>query len=253
MPFRVKFEAMRFASIFILSILCSCSLKNEQHAQSLPQTISTPEIQKAISPDLKCQNVVDILGFADVIFDEATVLSFYATPDSLQQPAQTLRFFQDSTINSFSFRAEGKKSYPLLRPEAHKLDYDIFELAVINKRDGWLKDWLEVIVDDQTNETLWVQTGLTVRFKDWLESFKKSFSIERTNKEINSIRKEPSETAKQVEFNEKDRFKVEKMQDDWILVTQQDEPNKKSNHPISGWIKWRDENGCLLVYSYPFA
>jgi hypothetical protein len=251
----MKFKAMRFASIFILLILCSCSLRDEQQVQSLPQIISTPEIQKTVSLNPNCQNVANILGFADIIFDESTKLSFYAQPDSWQQPAQTLRFYNDIAILSYSFRAEGEKSYPELQPERHKLDYSIFELSVVNKRDGWLWDWLEVIVDEQTNETLWVQTGVIVRFKDWFENFKKSASVERKNKETNPIRREPSETAEQIEFDGKDRFKVEKMQGNWILIFQrdEDEPSKKSNSSVPGWIKWRDENGCLLIYTYPFA
>ena len=245
---------MRFVTIFIFGFLIlGCSPKNESpRIESVfPVVASTATPQETPSPELEleCQNVTDILGFADISFDATTVLYFFDKPDASEKPAQTLRFYNDTTINSYSFRAEGEKSYSALRPEAHKLDYDIFNLAVVNRRNGWLK----VVVGEQKNKTLWLKEGKLVRFKDWLQDMKEAFAVGRIKSTINPLRAKPDATAKEVSFNGRDCFKVEEMKGDWIKVTLQDHCSDAPKQSVSGWLRWRDENGCLLVEIFPFA
>ncbi|HEX8196038.1 MAG TPA: hypothetical protein VF571_07615 [Pyrinomonadaceae bacterium] len=242
---------MRFATIFIFcSFIFSCSLKNEPRTESVfPVTASTVEPQKTVSTDLGCQNVTGILGFADMSYDATTVIYFYAKPNASEKPAQTLRFYDDTTINSFSFRAEGEKSYSLLNPERHKLDYSMFDLAVKNRRNGWL----EVKVDEQTNGTLWLQENNNVEFEDWRQLMKEAFAISRLNTETNPLRTKPDANAKALKTTERDCFKFEQMQGDWIKVSQKTHCDTDLRSRASGWVRWRDENGCLLVEIFPFA
>ena len=244
---------MRFVSIFILGLfIFGCSLKDEPRTESVfPVVASTAKPQETPSPELEleCQNVVGTLGFADISFDASTVIRFYAKPDTSEQPAQTLRFYDDTVLKMFSFRAEGGKSYSLLRPEVHKLDYFLFDLAV----KSWRKGWLEVVVDDQTNETLWVQESKVVRFEDWLQNMKNSFAIGRLIPENNPVRVKPDATAKEINFSGRGCFKVEQMQGDWIRVVEQSHCSDTPNQSVSGWLRWRDESGCLLVEIFPFA
>lgn len=137
----------------------------------------------------------------------------------------------------------------MLSPKAHKLDYSLFELPVKNKRNGWL----EVVVDEQPGKTLWVQESKAVRFVDWLAFMQKAFAVERRSVKGNPLRIEPNSNEREVKFESRDCFKVEGMQGDWIRVIQQDHCAGASSHSIRGWLRWRDDRGCLLVNIYPFA
>ena len=244
---------MRFATIFIFGFLIfGCSSKDTSRTEIVFPVVAstaTPQETPSTEPELDCQNVAGILGFADIRFDDKTVLYFYGKPDASQTAAQTLRFYDDTTIKSYSFRAEGEKSYFELNPERHKLDYSLFDLAVVNRRNGWL----EVIVGEQKNETLWLKEGKLVRFKDWLQDMKEAFAVGRIKSTGNPLRIKPNATAKEVNFNGRDCFKVEEMEGDWIKVTLQDHCSDAPKQSVSGWLRWRDENGCLLVEIFPFA
>lgn len=244
---------MRFTVIYIFGFLIlGCSSKDVRHTEvAFPVVASTATPQATPLPEieLECQKTTDILGFANISFNATTVLYFYAKPDATEKPAQTLRFYDDTTLKMDSFRAEGEKSYALLDPKRHKLDYYLFDLAVRNKRGGWL----EVIVDDQTNETLWLQESKIVRFEDWLHSMKNSFAVGRITPKANPLHTKPDANAKEITFAGYDCFKVEEMKGDWVKVTLQDHCSDAPKQSVSGWLRWRDENGCLLVEIFPFA
>jgi len=250
---------MRFATVFIFCLLVhSCSSKDEPRIEPVsPVAVSTVEPQKTvsiepqqtISTNLECKNVADVLGFANISFDATTIINFYAKPNVSEQPAQTLRFYDDTTIDSFSFRAEGEKSYSLLNPKRHKLDYFLFDLAVKNRRNGWLEVW----VDEQTNGTLWLRESKDVQFEDWQQGMKQAFAIGRLNTETNPLHTKPNASAKLLKTTERDCFKFEQMQGEWIKVSQKAHCDTDLKSTASGWIRWRDENGCLLVEIFPFA
>lgn len=223
----------------LLFILLFWLPRIEQHSQILFQEASA---------ERECQNTSDILGFAVIHFDETTVIPFYPGSDSAKRPVQVVRFYDEPSTNSLSFRVEGKESYPLLRPEAHKLDYFIFDLPVRSRQDGWL----EVVVDQKSRKMLFVQENQVVRFVDWLSKMQRAFAVERLNRE-NPLRSAPNEAADEVEVTGRDCFKVNEMTEDWIQVIQQDICNGKPKSNASGWIRWRDRQGCLLVQIYPFA
>jgi hypothetical protein len=244
---------IRFAIVFISCLfIFGCSSKDAVQAEFVSQVVAlgpTPQQTLSTEPELECHNVTGILGFADIGFDDKTVLYFYDNPDASQTPAQILRFYNDTTIKRYSFLAEREKSYPTLRPEVHKLDYGIFDLAVVNRRNGWL----EVIVGEQKNETLWLKESKFVRFKDWLQDMKEAFSVGRVKSTVNPLRAKPDATAKEVDFKGRDCFKVKKMKGDWIKVTMQDNCGDAPKQHVSGWIRWRDEKGCLMVEIFPIA
>lgn len=244
---------MRFVIICIICFLIfGCSSKDTPRIEAVfpvaASTVTPPETPSP-EPEFECQNVTGILGFADISFDDKTVLYFYGNPNETKTASQTLRFYNDTTIKSYSFRAEGEKSYFELNPERHKLDYSLFDLAVVNRRNGWL----EVVVGEQKNETLWLKENKSVQFKDWLQDMKEAFSVGRIKSTVNPLRAEPDANAKEVSFSGRDCFEVEQMKGDWIKVTLQDRCKDASKQSVSGWIRWRDENGCLLVTIFPFA
>lgn len=247
---------MRFITILVFCLfIFGCSpnakIQSETVVSIATSPIATPtiETQKPVPNTFECQNITGIIGSADISFDRKTVLYFYEKPDASQMPAQTLRFYEDKELKMDSFKAEGKKSYNLLDPEMHKLDYYLFDLAVKSRRNGWL----EVIVDDNTKEMLWLQENKSVKFKDWLQDMKTSFAIGRLNAESNPLRAKPDANAEKMNFDGNDSFNVIEMKGNWIKVNSQNMPSEATKKSISGWIRWRDNNSCLLIEMYPFA
>lgn len=245
---------MRFAVVFIFGfVILGCSSKDVRRTEiafPVVALIATPQETPSPEPEFECQNVTGILGSVDIIFDDKTVLYFYDKPNASQAPTQTLRFYDDTTIKSYSFWAVGEKSYSELNPERHKLDYSLFDLAVVNRRNGWL----EVVVGEQKNETLWLKESKLVRFKDWLQDMKEAFAVGRIKSTVNPLRVKPDANAKEINFNGRDCFEVEDMKGDWIRVKMQEHNcSEKPKPSISGWIRWRDKNGCLLVEIFAFA
>lgn len=242
---------MRFVIVFILGFLIwGCSSKTEQRTEFVsPVVASTTTPKETPSAEFECENISGIIGTADISFDARTVLNFYDKPDASQTPAQTLRFYEDTALKMYSFRAEGQRPYFELNPEKHKLDYSLFDLAVKSRRGGWL----EVVAGEQKNETLWLKESKAVRFKDWLQDMKDSFAVGRIKSVINPLRAEPDTNAKEISFVGRDCFEVKDMKGDWIKVTLQNHCSNAPKQSISGWMRWRDENGCLLVEIFPFA
>ena len=113
--------------------------------------------------------------------------------------------------------------------------------------------WLEVVVSEQKNETLWLRESKTARFKNWLQEMEEAFAVGRIKSTVNPLRVKPKETAKKVNFNGRDCFEVEDMKGDWIKVVLQNHCSDAPKQSVSGWFRWRDKNGCLLVEIFPFA
>lgn len=205
--------------------------------------------QETPLPKFECENITGIIGKADIGFDATTVLYFYEKPGAEQTPAKTLKFYNDTNLKMLSFRAEGEKSYFELNPERHKLDYFLFDLAIKSRRDGWL----EVVGSEQKDETLWLKESKSVQFRDWLQDMKDSFAVGRIKSVSNPLRVQPDAHAKEITFAGRDCFKVEDMKGDWIRVLLQNHCSDAPEQSVSSWLRWRDENDCLLVEIFPFA
>ena len=193
---------------------------------------------------MECRNVTKVLGFAVVDVKNSTVLPFFTKPDSSKPPQLTIKLFQDQAINSITHRVEGVGPF---RPATLHLDYHLLELSVQSRNQGWLK----VVVDEQTDRTLWIREGRDVRFVSWLSTMRSAFSVVRTNQKMNQLRIKPLSNSRALRLRGKDCFKVERMRGEWIRVAQQSHCGESAGQV--GWVRWRDNRGCLLIYIHPFA
>jgi hypothetical protein len=194
----------------------------------------------------ECRKVAKVLGFAAVDVNDMTALAFFTKPDSSEAPALTVRLFHDQAINSINHRVEGAAAF---RPSTLHLDYDLLELSVLSRRQGWLK----VVVDEQTHRALWMPERRDVRFVGWLSKMRDAFAVARPNQKVNQLRVKPLANARAVRLRGKDCFKVDRMHGEWIRVTQQAHCDEPASTSVRGWVRWRDKQGCLLIEIYPFA
>ena len=186
------------------------------------------------------------LGLVSINFDDKTTLHFYSTPTD-KEPKRIIQFFNDKTINSWNIRDLNKhKSW--LKPEVLWLDYSSLVFRCLTVKDNWLK----VMVNNQTGETLWLKKSNLTTFKDWENYLKEMFGVARLPNQQQKIRSLPTDNSKEIIYQGQDCFQVKSMKGDWIEIFTADycdESYTDSKTKIkSGWIKWKQINKLLIDY-----
>lgn len=186
------------------------------------------------------------LGLVSINFDDKTTLHFYSTPND-KEPKRTIQFFNDQTINSWNIR-DLDKHKEWLKPEILWLDYSQFVFRCITVQDNWLK----VMVNNETEETLWLRKSDLTTFRDWENYLKEMFGVARLPNQQQKIRVSPTDNSDEILYKGQDCFQVKSMKGDWIEIFTADycdESYTDSKTKIkSGWIKWRQGNKLLIEY-----
>jgi len=186
------------------------------------------------------------LGLVSINFDDKTTLHFYSTPEE-KDPKRTIQFFDDETINSWNIR-DLTKHKEWLRPEVLWLDYSSFVFRCLTVNDSWLK----VIVNNETEETLWLKRSDLTTFRDWENYLKEMFGVTRLSDHPQTIRSLPTTNSEEIFYKGKDCFQVKSMKGEWIEIFTADycdESYTDSKTEIkSGWIKWRQGSELLIEY-----
>lgn len=232
----LRFPLHRLLGGSLLVLCCACGAE-------APAPASALRAQLHAARDT-CESTHGVLGFAHLLYDASTVIRFYAGPDSAAAPVTTVNFHP--TEHDVSFRIDGQPR-AALRPELHKLDYGLFELHVLARRDGWLR------VGVGGGEALWMPEDARVRFDDWLASMQQSYSTESRDWARNPLRAAASDDAAVVAPapappEDPTPFSVLAMEGDWILLEQGDPLDVLTAPPAKGWVRWRDAGGCLAVW-----
>jgi len=186
------------------------------------------------------------LGLVSINFDDKTTLHFYSTPSD-KEPKRTIQFFNDQTINSWNIR-DLDKHKEWLKPEILWLDYSQFVFRCLTAKDNWL----EVMVNNETEETLWLKKSDLTTFSDWENYLKEMLEVARLPDQQQKIRSLPTDNSEEIIYHGQDCFQVKSMKGDWIEIFTADycdESYTESKTKIkSGWIKWRQGNKLLIEY-----
>lgn len=114
---------------------------------------------------------------------------------------------------------------------------DSFCLPVMAKKRGWL----QVIIDD-SERTGWLEMGRGWEFSSW-EHFladRQAAMLKGLRKDYYQLRKEATVVAVPVGSVEKGALiQLRQIDREWARV--------ESANGFSGWLRWRDENGRLLL------
>jgi hypothetical protein len=114
---------------------------------------------------------------------------------------------------------------------------DSFCLPVMAKKRGWLK----VIIDD-SERTGWLEMGRGWEFSSW-EHFlanRQAAMLKGIRKDYYLLHKEAAVRAEPVGTVEKGPLiQLQQIDREWARV--------ESGNGLSGWLRWRDENGRLLL------
>lgn len=186
------------------------------------------------------------IGLVAINFDDKTILHFYYNPDD-KQPAKTIEFFNDQTINSWNIR-HLEKNKEWLKPEILWLDYSSFVFRCLKVKDNWLK----IIVNNENGSTLWLRKSDLTIFKDWETFLEAMFGVSRLPNEKQKIKTLPNDNSEEIKYQGQDCFQVKSMKGDWIEIFTADycdEGYTDSKTKIkSGWIRWRQGNKLLIDF-----
>lgn len=186
------------------------------------------------------------IGIVSIGYDDKTVLEFYS--DTLdKEPKKVIEFFDDRTINSWNIKnLEKQKEW--LKPELLWLDYSAFTFRSLTRTDKWF----EVIVNNETGKSYWIENTELTEFKNWEEYLKNMIGVARLHDFKQKIRTKPTESAEEIKYEGTDCFVVKSMKGDWIEIKTPDycDENFKDNKTAikSGWIKWKQGNKLIIEY-----
>lgn len=180
------------------------------------------------------------IGLVAIKFDDKTVLPFYTSVND-KEPAKTIRFFNDKSINSWNIK-DLKNQQKWLKPEILWLDYNYFVFRCEEKEN----DSFKIIVDNESGKSLWIRKSKSTLFRNWEKFLQDMFSVQRKSK-TDKIYKLPNKNSGTIRYSGEDCFQVRSMKGDWIEIFTSECDDVKSQLK-SGWIKWKDGNNLLIEY-----
>jgi len=185
------------------------------------------------------------IGLVSIKFDDKTVLNFYESQIDTT-PTKTIEFFDDKSIKSWNIRNLDEQE-KWLKPEVLWLDYSSFVFICRTQANNWF----EVIVNNETGKSFWLKKSDTTKFSSWETYLVGTFNVSRLANHSQKIRKQPNNNSEEIKYFGQDCFQVKSMNGDWIEIFTADycEESNTETRIKSGWIKWRQGNDLLIVYS----
>jgi hypothetical protein len=173
-------------------------------------------------------------------------INLYSFPTDTN-PKQQLIFFDDPSINSINIQ-NLKEQSTWLKPYAINLDYDIFYLKYTHLKGNWV----QVIVNDSTGETLWLMKDKHTKEVTWEDFWASQTYIYRLTSN-NPIHVEPKTKSDTISPKRTiTTFQVLKVNNNWIFVKEVNVDKEfygwiADNELIKGWIKWKDDQQLLIA------
>ena len=145
-------------------------------------------------------------------------------------------------ISKGQYHFEIRYAPPWFYPEAMKMDYDILLMKTITLS----RDWMEVVVNKQTNQTYWISRE-DAEFNAWPMFLLNIFSISLINPEKNPLLFKPHKDASIVATTPP-RFELQPLaiQEDWMMVST---IGLADRIMPTAWIRWRNKDSLLIRYS----
>ncbi len=234
----------------ILTVLTSCNQTQKKEINksfdSVAVEIKGTQNKNFNSSELQSLQTDLGIGLVSINFDDKTTLHFYSTPNE-KEPTRTIQFFNDKTINSWNIR-DLDKHKEWLKPEILWLDYSQFVFRCLTVNNNWLK----VMVNNETEENLWLKKSDLTTFNDWEHYLKEMFGVARLSDQQQKIRSSPTDNSEEISYHGQDCFQVKSMKGDWIEIFTADycdgSYTDSKTKIKSGWVKWRQGNKLLIEY-----
>ena len=157
---------------------------------------------------------------------------------------------------SSKIRFERDIDYPKLTDV--KTD-NLYAILISSKELGYLyvtdisddEEWLEVIINKQTNQKGWVHKNDEFQFLSWIDFidlYGRKYGLKRLlSNDINimGIYSNPSDNAQIIsDLTNPKSIKLISVEGEWVLVTVLD----FSGNVTTGYIKWKADNGDIRIF-----
>lgn len=214
--------------------------------ENLPQKVTPDEGSDALSLQTSFISSNSLyerpmgLGIAKPDMQLSQALYLYARPEFNQLPDML------APTDSITFREQPgfidiATAPPYLVPEALKLDCNTFFFRVISLS----RYWAEVIVNNQHGQTAFIDRS-RITYLSWPDFFLQVYGVERLDTESNPVRLKPSDQAGILASGPNISLQVLAVQGDWLEVSTH---GLADRIPPTGYIRWRNANQLLVVYS----
>ena len=184
-------------------------------------------------------------GLVQVDVEPGVVVQFYKSPND-KAALKRVEIIHDSAIGVPGVKGS-RASCEWLEPELFAPDESQFYM-ICKSQAG---EWMEVVVNDEKDETMWVKKSGKVRPISWLEFLHQMFVIERENPESNPICTKPDKGSSKLQYTGTDLFKARSIKADWMEIYTLEGANESDGVKekiSSGWIRWRDKDGLIISY-----
>jgi len=167
-------------------------------------------------------------------------------------PVHHLSFYIEQGVDVYRETSVEHEIESWLKPEIFSGDSIRGYGAIFFLCKSKIGDWMEVVVNTETGETLWIKDGKKSEFISWHNLFKKNHreGVLQAYDIPFVIYSSPHISTDTIIFNEWDCFSVDKIKGDWVKITNsRTEPCREEDRHLiieKGWIRFRDENGLLV-------
>jgi hypothetical protein len=207
---------MVFLSIGIITVLSSCT-QNITNGDSRNGNENNPNIKENTTDKLDSINVVSLKedysnGIIDIYNSNGQIWKSFELTDS----------FMSKQIIPYALKAEDR----------------ILVFRCVGRKDGIYA----IIVDENKKIIKYIKDKIPYfTYDKWQTHIFKVFSVDFDNK-INPLKKEPLMNSVILPRDEEQFYHPVEIKGNWLKVKDDDEK--------SGWIKWVDDKGQLLITLY---
>ncbi len=186
-------------------------------------------------------------------YSDTTYFKFYDHPSD-PTPVKQLSFYDEQNKSFATYKSVERDIENWLNPEILEGDSahgysNIFLLC--KSRQG---DWLEVIVNKETGETLWIKNKKRIEFISWKKLFHDPLSgAVRSKYEAQHrmlIYISPDTNAPLITYNETNCFNVNKIKGNWLRIdnhlSELCDNDDRSPEVENGWIEFINSEGLLI-------
>lgn len=208
---------------FFILLLWSCGNKDEVKKNIKKEVKSS--FSRSTEEKIKTAGKIDKEDSYGLLvlrnnYNKKNLINIYNRNNSIWKSFKFDDFFSDNEIDPYAIKSENN----LLVFKVLKKEKGLYGIVVKEDNENLLK-FIKTTDPNFEYQTL-AEHILTVVFIDF-------------DDQTNPLHEEPSDESKQLFFNKDEDYYPIKIKDDWLMI-------KDSNNK-NYWIKWRDQNGKLII------
>ncbi|CAN5314745.1 hypothetical protein BH09BAC6_BH09BAC6_29800 [soil metagenome] len=174
--------------------------------------------------------------------EQTKALGFLKLKESYQDKLGILKLYNKNGSVWLSFKFTDNFKSPLLNPLLFKSEDGILVFDCISENN----DFYAVIVSKGNNIVKFIKkSDSNFLFQTWQQRILSMFSVDFDNKK-NPLRESPSAVSKKLHYSHNDFYHPVKINGNWLKV-------KSNDTNRTGWIKWRNDQGKVLIGLYDEA